>query len=353
VYKRRGKKIAIAMSGGVDSSVSSYLLKKEGYDLSGFYMNLGCGSGIKAKKVAKELKIPFFEINGKNIFRRSVIKYFIEEYKNLRTPNPCVVCNKNIKFGWLLDTIKKNKFNMLATGHYVRVKKDKNGIFHLLTGKDETKDQSYFLYRLDQAQLSHVIFPLGEMTKVEARKIARKNKLPIDADSESQEVCFLGDTDYRDFLQKNIPKNYFKPGKIVDAKGNVIGRHEGLINYTIGQRKGINQIGVKDENKKRLYVVGFNQKKNELFIGTDRDLLKKEIIASDLTWVSSWAKEKALFNKNLKAKIRYRHIPSPCSIKLSGKKLQATFKTPQRAIVPGQSLVIYSGEEVLGGGVIE
>lgn len=340
------------MSGGVDSSVSAMILKDEKYDLAGFYMNLGCGSGVKAKKVAEKLKIPFFEVDGKNIFRKSVIEYFIEEYKNLRTPNPCVVCNKNIKFGWLLDTAKKKKIDMLATGHYVRVKKDKNGIFHLFAGKDKTKDQSYFLYRLNQAQLSHVIFPLGEITKEETKKIARKNKLPIDVENESQEICFLGDTDYREFLQKNLHKNYFKPGNIVDAKGKIIGQHEGLINYTIGQRKGIDQISIKDENKKRLYVVGFNKKKNELIVGADKDLLKKEVVVGDLSWISADAKEKALKNKNIKAKIRYRHIAASCSVKLSGKKLQVTFRVSQRAIVPGQSLVIYSGEEVLGGGVI-
>jgi len=235
----------------------------------------------------------------------------------------------------------------------VRVKKDKNGIFHLLTGKDKTKDQSYFLYRLNQAQLSRVIFPLGEMTKEETKKIAIKNKLPIDTNSESQEICFLGDTDYREFLQKNLPKKYFQPGNIVDTKGKIIGRHKGLMNYTIGQRKGIEQSNIISDNKKRLYVIGFNKKKNELIVGADKDLLKKEVIASDLTWVSSDAKEKALKNKNVKAKIRYRHVAAPCVVKLFEKKLKVIFKSPQRAIVSGQSLVIYSGEEVLGGGVIE
>jgi tRNA-specific 2-thiouridylase len=237
---------------------------------------------------------------------------------------------------------------------------DKKGIFHLLRGKDKTKDQSYFLYRLNQEQLSRVIFPLGEMTKEETKKMARKNNLPVNADSESQEICFLGDTDYREFLRKNLPKKYFRPGNIVNTKGKIIGRHEGFINYTIGQRKGINQtemsyeVGLRKnmKDKKRLYVIRFDKKKNELIVGADRDLLKKEVIVNDLSWVSSWAKEKALKNKNILAKIRYRHIAVPCSVQLFGQKLKVIFKTSQRAIVPGQSLVIYSGEEVLGGGVI-
>jgi tRNA-specific 2-thiouridylase len=345
-------KIAVAMSGGVDSSVSAMLLENQGYDVSGLYMDLGCGSSENAKKVASKLGIPFFELAGKNIFRREVIKYFIDEYKNSRTPNPCVSCNKLVKFGWLMQMAKKNRSDILATGHYVRVKKDKNGIFHLLSGKDKNKDQSYFLYRLDQSQLSQVVFPLGEMKKEETKKIAKKNKLPISLDGESQEICFLGNLDYRKFIRENVSKKYFRSGNIADIKGKIIGRHGGLINYTIGQRKGIDQIDIKNENKRRLYVVGFNNKKNEIVVGTDKNLLKKELIASDLSWTSSWAKKEALKNKNIKAKIRYRHIAAACHIKLFGKKLKVTFKNYQRAVAPGQSLVIYHGEEVLGGGVI-
>jgi tRNA-specific 2-thiouridylase len=344
-------KIAVAMSGGVDSSVSAMLLQEKGYETVGFHMNLGCDLSSSAKKVAEALGMTFFEVDGKKVFQKEVINYFISEYKNLRTPNPCVMCNKLIKFGWLLETVRKKKFDLMATGHYARIKKDKNGISHLLTGYDKTKDQSYFLYRLDQAQLAKVIFPLGEFSKEEIKKIAKKRKLPCEK-SESQEVCFITDESYREFLKKHLPEKCFQSGRIINTKGEIIGQHDGLINYTIGQRKGINQVGIRDDNRKPLYVVGFNQKKNELIVGEDDDLLKKEVVAGDLSWVSPWAKEKALANKNIKARIRYRHIQAHCSVKIIGKKLQVTFETSQRAIVPGQSLVLYSGEEVLGGGVI-
>ncbi|HLN18739.1 MAG TPA: tRNA methyl transferase PRC-barrel domain-containing protein, partial [Patescibacteria group bacterium] len=218
-------------------------------------------------------------------------------------------------------------------------------------GKDKNKDQSYFLYRLNQAQLSWVIFPLGEMSKDDVKKISKKNKLPNNK-NESQEVCFLTDDNYRNFLKRHLPKKYFQSGVIVDKNGKKIGRHGGLINYTIGQRKGINQTGFRDDNKQPLYVIGFNAEKNELIVGQDKDLLKKEVIVENISWVSDWAKKKALANKNLKARIRYRHNPASCKLRLSSGKLKISFSISQRAIVPGQSLVIYCGQEVLGGGII-
>lgn len=340
------------MSGGVDSSVSAFLLKKQGLDVAGLHMNLGCGTPKNAQISAKNLKIPFKIIDSKKIFKYEVINYFINEYKNLRTPNPCVVCNKIIKFGWLLDAAEKNKFDKLATGHYVRVKKDKNGVYHLLTGKDKNKDQSYFLYRLNQSQLSKVIFPLGDKNKDDIKKIAKKYNLTANNLEESQEVCFLSGADYREFLKKYLSKKYFNPGNIVDKKGNIIGRHNGLLNYTIGQRKGIEQSNIVSDKKKKLYVIGFNKRKNELIIGENKDLLKKEVTLENLSWVSNWAKKKALENKNIKARIRYRHNPAPCNIELQKNKPKVIFKTAQKAIVPGQSLVLYSGQEVLGGGII-
>jgi tRNA-specific 2-thiouridylase len=352
--KKKEAKIAVAMSGGVDSSVSTLLLKEKGYEMAGFYMNLGCDLGKNARAVAKKINVSFFEVDARKEFKKAVIDYFISEYKNLRTPNPCVVCNKKIKFGWLLETAKKKKFNMFATGHYVRVKKDLGGVYHLFKGKDEKKDQSYFLYKLNQSQLKHVIFPLGEMSKDETKKIAAEKELSLGDQKESQDVCFLEDGDYRKFLSQKLPKKYFKSGNIVDTSGETIGRHQGLINYTIGQRKGIDQSINKNENRQSLYVIGFNSQKNELIVGQEKDIFKKEMIVGDLSWISNWAKEKTLNGRGLKVKIRYRHEAVSSKIKREGKnKIKVVFKTPQRAVTPGQSAVFYFGEEVLGGGIIE
>lgn len=399
-------KIAIGMSGGVDSSVAAKILKDQGYDVVGFMLKLWledpsvCDSrgrdntccdieGLEdAKRVATMLDIPFYVVDARAKFKKDVADYFVEEYKNLRTPNPCVRCNELIKFGWLLDFAKSVGCQYLATGHYARIitnkiqdtrnKKQTIQQFNnstsnrLLKGVDDNKDQSYFLYRLNQEQLSRIIFPLGEMTKDETRALAKKWNLPVFEKRESQEICFIKDKDFRQFLRRNIPEKYFKTGNIVNLEGDVLGKHSGLINYTIGQRKGIDQISdnrcqitdnriqITDisrqtaENKQPLYVVGFNVPKNQLIVGDDSEIYKKEMIVGDLSWINSSCQLSVISYQNIKVKIRYRHPAVDCKIKNTDNSKQITveFSKLQRAITPGQSAVFYLGDEVLGGGII-
>lgn len=389
-------KVAIAMSGGVDSSVVAKLLKDEGHELVGLFLKLWqdplCTIAKEnrccnyealedARRVAHSLDIPFYVINAKDEFKKEVVDYFIDEYKKLNTPNPCIVCNEKIKFDLLMKKALSIGCEKLATGHYARILEENSSgksnklvtrNYKLKTGIDATKDQSYMLYRLDQNQLSKVLFPLGEMTKKEVRTLAVKWNLPVKEKPESQEICFIGDKDYREFLGRYLPEKYFKPGEIVDRKGNVLGKHEGLINYTIGQRKGINQVESRklkvesDKPKQPLYVIGFDVQKNQLIVGEDEDIYQKEMIVSNLNWILSKSRNYQLETKNLSVKIRYRHEAVPCKLmnlrteELKDNEtvkqfnnLHVMFDKPQRAITPGQSAVFYSGDVVLGGGIIE
>jgi tRNA-uridine 2-sulfurtransferase len=359
------EKVALGMSGGVDSSVAAHMLKKQGYDVTGFFIkfwsdplcpvkkqNSCCNdeSMLSAQTVAFQLGIPFYAIDAKKLFKKSVVDNFIQEFGGYRTPNPCVRCNQLVKFGWFLDFAKSIGFDKVATGHYCNIKQEKE-VFKLLKGGDATKDQSYFLYRLKQEQLSRIIFPVGKYTKKEVWMIANANKIKIRNIKESQEICFIGDKDYRDFLKRYLAKNYFKSGDIVDTAGRIVGKHSGLLNYTIGQRKGIETI-IKYENKKPLYVIGFDIKKNQLIVGEDRLVYKKEMVLGDLTWMSDWAKDESFKIKNLRVGIRYHHPVISCQIKKKNNNLLVTFNKPQRAITPGQSAVFYKGNTILGGGII-
>lgn len=414
-------KIAVAMSGGVDSSVAAKILKDGGHDLVGLFLKLwsdptsppelrGASPICRrenrccdyealedARKVAVMLDIPFYVINAKEQFKKGVVDYFLDEYKNLRTPNPCVVCNEKIKFDLLLKKALSIGCNYLATGHYARVtqksklksqnynsKLKNNNIaieqsnnFSLLKGIDDSKDQSYMLYRLNQHQLSKVLLPLGEMKKSVVRKLAVKWDLPVKEKPESQEICFFADKDYRAFLRRYLDKKYFAPGEIVDANGNIIGKHDGLLNYTIGQRRLIDQRSclpagmakIKNQKDKQpLYVIGFDAEKNQLIVGKDIEVYKKDMIVGNLNWIHRLFQYSAECQSNrkikgLKVKIRYRHPEIPCEIKKTGNKLQVIFDKPQRAITPGQSAVFYSRDssrgalakwdQVIGGGVIE
>ncbi len=331
------------MSGGVDSSVSTAILKKNGYDVVGVFMkfwqepgkgreNLCCSAKARmdAKRVAIKLNIPFYVLNVQKEFKKRVVDYFIKEYKKGNTPNPCVECNRWIKFRFLIEKALELKADYVATGHYAKVKDGK-----LLVAKDKTKDQSYFLWRLNQKQLSRILFPIGDYTKEEVRKMAKKWGLPVFEKKDSQEICFIN-TCIEDFLRKYIKP---KSGDVTTTDGKKIGEHEGLILYTIGQRKGIKIGGTGP-----YYVVKKDFEKNALIVSkSEKDLLKKEMFVKNVNWVLGKP-----YNGKCKVKIRSMARMVPATIK----KNKIVFDKPQRAITPGQSAVFYKNNELLGGGII-
>lgn len=330
------KKVIIAMSGGVDSSVGAALLKKQGYEVVGVFLNLGQSFDKKrAQQVAKKLAIPFYAFDLRKEFKSKIVDYFLKNYKIGLTPNPCVVCNKEIKFGFLFEKLKALGADYIATGHYARLVR---GI--LLQAKDKEKDQSYFLWKLNQKILKKTLFPIGDYTKTEIKKLARKFKLPVLDIPESQEICFI-QTSTADFLKKHIKP---KPGSIIDLNERVLGQHQGLWFYTIGQRKRI------ELPSGPFYVVDKNIKRNALIISrNEKDLYKKELIAKNINWIP---KKEPKFPLKVMAKIRYRHDSAPAMITKEKNKIKVVFSRPQRAITPGQSVVFYRNQEVLGGGII-
>jgi len=357
---KKNIKIVMAMSGGVDSSVSAALLKKAGFNVVGVMMkfwkegadgkNRCCSveSEKLARLVAKEIGIPFYVVNAEKEFKKKVVDYFIKEYKAGNTPNPCVVCNKEIKFGLLIDKALKMGADFVATGHYATIKQGK-----LFKGRDKEKDQSYFLWQLNQKQLSRVLFPVGGYTKPEVRKLAKEFNLPTAETPESQEVCFVQDT------TNNFLKKYIKNppagglGKITDKTGNILGEHHGLWFYTIGQRKALEiQQGpayAKASAGKPLYVVEKNFKKNILVVSKNKkDLLKKELVAENVNWILPQK-----LPLSAEVKIRYKSKLAKAKLSKSGRAVKVIFEKPQQAITPGQSVVFYSGKELLGGGVIK
>lgn len=351
------RRVIVAMSGGIDSSVAAALLNKDGFDVMGVFMKFWSEAGKdklenscctldsekRARQVAKILKIPFYVFNFEKEFKKKVVDYFLKEYKTGRTPNPCVVCNKEIKFGLLLEKALALDADFVATGHYAQKqynKKQKN--YKLLQGKDKEKDQSYFLWQLSKERLKRILFPVGGLTKLEVRKLVQKFKLPVSNIPESQEICFVP-ADINDFLTRHLKQT---SGNIVDAKEKILGTHNGLAFYTIGQRKGINLSGGP------FYVSGKDLMKNHLIISKqEKDLLRKDLVMRNINWISG--KEPKLPAK-ISAKIRYRHDASPAVVSRipKSKIYSLKFKTPQRAITPGQSAVFYNGRELLGGGTI-
>ena len=360
----RGKeRIAVAMSGGVDSSMAASILKDQGYEVIGFTMHLWDDSPDNkgaagrccspedlrdARRVADEIGIPHYVINLKAAFEKEVIRYFVGEYANGRTPNPCVVCNDRLKFTFLLQKAEEIGARALATGHYARIGRDPDHPERavLLRGTDPSKDQSYFLFTMTQAQMGKVLFPLGDKSKSEVRRLASSMRLRVAHKKESQEICFIPDNDYRKFLESRKGKEAFKPGEIVDRKGKVLGCHQGILNYTVGQRRGL-RIG--GENP--LYVLQLDRERNRVVVGRREELLAHGLVASKLNWMAFSqlkGEVKAL------AQIRHRHPGVPAILfPLEEGKVRVHFQTPQESVTPGQAVVFFRGDEILGGGWIE
>jgi len=344
--------IAVAMSGGVDSSVAAALLKRQGYEVIGITMQLfaprstGSGSAAHdAAAVARRLGIPHHVIDLEADFRELIIQDFIDEYRCGCTPNPCVRCNRYVKFGLLLKQAQAMGADLLATGHYVRKTVDEAGISHLCQARCIGKDQSYFLYTLSQEQLARVLFPLGEMeSKDEVRRLAREFHLPVAEKGDSQEVCFIPNDDYVAFLEgcgalKGVA------GEIVHVGGRVIGRHRGTHRYTIGQRKG---LGIAWSTP--LYVTAIDIEHNRVVVGEERYLAVDGLLATETGWV---VPPPATEEFRTTCKIRYRHQPVPCRVRLLPEDgCEVRFDEPQKAVTPGQSVVFYRDNEVLGGGII-
>ncbi len=346
------------MSGGVDSSVAAHFLVEQGYEVVGLFMRLGidkldtitktkvCCSledANDARIVADQLGISFHVLNFKDAFDR-IIDTFCTEYLNGRTPNPCILCNQELKFGRLLDFAQMLNADFIATGHYAQVEKSKNR-YLLKKGIDSRKDQSYVLFSLTQEQLSKTLFPLGKVTKESVRQAASELNLKTKDKPESQDICFVLDNNYHTLLYERFG-NQITPGYLKDTRGNVVGSHPGAPFFTIGQRKG---LGVALGTPR--YVIDINPQENTVVIGTDDDLMENELIASGLNWISI---DKIQSPIEVQARIRYNHLPAPAIIYPCGTdKVRVVFKEPQRAITPGQAVVFYDNDTVIGGGWIE
>lgn len=342
-------KVAIAMSGGVDSSVAASIIKEKGYEISGIMLDLSGSSESDiedAVKVSKSLDIPLEILDYKEDFKNIVIEDFVSTYEQGGTPNPCIVCNKYLKFGKLIDYIKEKGFSKIATGHYARVEFSKEkGRFLLYKATDETKDQSYVLYSLTQEQLGRVMFPLGELQKSEVRTIAESSELVNAYKKDSQDICFIKDNDYKAYIE-NFRNKKYPEGDFTDLLGNVLGTHKGIIGYTTGQRKGLG-LSLKEP----MYVVKKDIEKNSVILGLSEDLFSTSLIAKDVNFIPF---DELKEEMKVTAKTRYKQKEADAVISpLPENKVKVTFSVPQRAITKGQSVVFYDNNLVVGGGIIE
>lgn len=348
------KKIVVGMSGGVDSSVSAVLLKKQGYEVIGVTMKMWENEkdpnfqiGQDAKKVCELLNIPHYILDSTKEFKENVINNFITTYQKAETPNPCIECNRNLKFGCLWEFAKSLGCEYISTGHYAKTAySDKFKQVVLKKADSNNKDQSYFLYAMNKEVLPRLVFPLENyINKDEIREIAKAYFLPVAAKKDSQEVCFIPNDDYTNFLLKATNQEP-KAGDFVTKEGKILGKHKGLIFYTVGQRKG---LGI--SYREPLYVIELKQKENEVVLGTIQDLYNTKVRIKNVNWLVD---PKYIDKEKIKAKIRYRAIESPCQIlQLTESRAEVLFNEPQKAITPGQSLVFYEGDIVLGGGIME
>ena len=352
--------VVVAMSGGVDSSVAAALLVGQGYNCIGVMMRLwaetGAGEGSTnkccslesvndARRVADQLGIPFYLINVEQPFKRNVVDFFIDGYAAGLTPNPCLACNRHIRFDYLLNYARRLGADYLATGHYARLRRQPDGTVHLLAGVDPDKDQSYVLSVMGQDELRDVLFPIGDYPKSEVRRMAASQGLPIASKHDSMDLCFLADDNYRRFLQDWAPAA-MQPGQIVDRTGKVLGAHNGLPNYTIGQRKGLGIGGVAEP----LYVLELDSNRNALVVGTLDELGQSELLATGVNWTLDVPVADGYRGR---CKIRYRSLAADCTLyPQPNGDVRVIFDAPLRDITPGQGAVFYDGDHCLGGGII-
>jgi tRNA-specific 2-thiouridylase len=348
------RSVLIGISGGVDSAVAAYLLKKEGYRVEGLYIYNGFPNRAEedAVRVAEILSIPLHRIDVAKTFKKDIVDYFITEYRSARTPNPCIVCNKKIKFHSLLNEAKKRNIDFISTGHYARIDDmgGTNGL-RLRRGKDRKKDQTYFLFQLGQKELSKLLLPNGDMTKDEVKRIGADLGFGSLTERESQEICFIPDDDYKGFIEKD---HNFQPGNIVTTRGEIVGKHRGIHSLTIGQRRGLNIA-----SERPYYVLEIDKERNEVIVGRNENQYCDGLIARNVTWSSNIYS--AATNIKANTHIRYRHRGASSEITVdppvNGKNnnidtVHVRFDTPQKAIAPGQAAVFYQGDILIGGGWI-
>ena len=353
----RDTRVVVAMSGGVDSSVAAALLVEQGYDVIGLMLRLWAEPGGAANRcctpdaigdaqyIADELGIPFYVRDYKDVFKKIIVDPFVAAYASGLTPNPCLTCNRIIRFDLLLKEALALGAHYLATGHYARVRQNKDGLYELWRGIDPDKDQSYVLHSLTQENLPHVRFPLGEYTKEQVRAMAVRYALPVFNKPDSQDLCFLGQGSYRDFLGR-YTSGIFEPGEIVNTQGEILGQHRGLPAYTIGQRRG---LGIAAPQP--YYVIALQPAENRLVVGTREELGRAELTAHSVNYISGRPFEAPA---RVEAKIRYKSRPVPATVtSLPDNRLHARLDTPLPDITPGQGFVFFQGERVLGGGIIE
>ena len=355
------EKVVVGMSGGVDSSVAAYLLKEQGYDVIGVTMQIwedeeqqrteenggccGLSAVDDARRVADRLEIPYYVMNFKQEFQKKVVDYFVEEYLAGRTPNPCIACNRYVKWESLLKRSMEIGADYIATGHYARIAKLPNGRFAIRNSVTARKDQTYALYNLTQFQLAHTLMPIGEYEKDQVRRIAQEAGLPVAAKPDSQDICFVPDGDYAAFLKKKAGERMPGEGDFVTRDGTVLGKHKGITHYTIGQRKGLGlSMG------EPVFVSELRPKTNQVVVGEETQVFKKELLCNHLNFMGMEDLEEP---RKVWAKVRYAHKGQWCRIEKQGRDLiRAEFEEPVRAITPGQAVVFYEGEYVLGGGII-
>lgn len=355
------QRVVVGMSGGVDSSVAALLLKEQGYDVIGVTMQIWqdeeqacqaenggcCGlSAVEdAERVAQHLGIPYYVMNFKREFKRQVMDYFVEEYLRGRTPNPCIACNRYVKWEALLQRSLEIGADYIATGHYARIDRMENGRFAIRSSVTAAKDQTYALYNLTQEQLSHTLMPVGAYTKEEIRGLAGKAGLPVAHKPDSQEICFIPDDDYAAFIDKAAGNRVPGPGNFVTKEGVVLGQHEGITHYTVGQRRGL-----KLPMGKRVFVTEIRPEVNEVVIGDNEDIFTDRVLCDRVNYMAIPDLDKP---RRVLAKIRYNHRGEYCVIeKQAGGRVLCSFEKPVRASTPGQAVVFYDGEYVLGGGTI-